>query len=121
MLVKEKQTAISKLPERRGRSLSKLRDPALGVLIADDQAIVRIGLIKLMRENFDRLRIMEAGAFGAALAILERKDIAMVILDLNWPGLCNPFVLSTIRQKRPDLKILVLTASKEQEDMFEAS
>lgn len=54
------------------------------------------------------------------LAALEREDIDLVLLDLMLPGLSGMEVLRKIRQIRPDMVVVVITAYSSVESAIEA-
>jgi len=102
--------------ERRAPSKPKLAVAApvvsgvrqVTVLLADDHAIVREGLVSLLTEhNFDVV-----GAVGDGRALLEaatklRPDV--IVTDLSMPGLTGLDVLTRLKAERIESKILVLT------------
>jgi DNA-binding NarL/FixJ family response regulator len=105
---------------RRPRGARAPSAPAGAILIADDHEIVRFGLARLLRASLGVREVVEAATFAEVLDRLERKDIGLVILDLGMPGLSRPADLAAIRRKRPDVRLLVLTASEAREDMLSA-
>lgn len=99
---------------------SPLRGLSGAVLVADDHDIVRFGLVQLLRANVHGLNVLEAPTFAVALDLLSNPEVSIVIMDLDIPGLTDTNALVAIRQRRPDVKLLVLTASKSREDMLNA-
>jgi DNA-binding NarL/FixJ family response regulator len=79
------------------------------VFLADDHAIVRAGLRRLLADTEDIAVVGEAGDGQATLAAIEGADVDVLILDLNMPGTGGLEVLRTIRGLQRDLKVLVLT------------
>ena len=69
----------------------------MNFLLVDDHAIVRDGLKRLLASRFADT-MLEAADAGAALAILRRQQIDLVILDLNLPGLGGVELLRRIVQ-----------------------
>jgi DNA-binding NarL/FixJ family response regulator len=90
------------------------------ILIADDHEIVRFGLARFLRASLGIKEVVEAATFQEVLELLERRDIGLVIIDLSMPGLSRPADLATIRRRRPDVRLLVLTASEAREDVLSA-
>jgi DNA-binding NarL/FixJ family response regulator len=77
------------------------------VLIADDHAIVRDGLVSLLKETFDVV-----GAVGDGRALVEaagrlRPDV--IVTDVSMPGLSGLEVLAALRAGRVASKVVVLT------------
>jgi DNA-binding NarL/FixJ family response regulator len=90
------------------------------VLIADDHAIFRIGLIQLLRRYLKVKRFLEAACFAEVLERLKDKDLTLAIVDLRMPGLSAPKDIARLRLLRPDARIVVLTASEAREDILDA-
>lgn len=77
------------------------------VLIADDHAIVRDGLVSLLKEAYDVV-----GAVGDGRALLEaavrlRPDV--IVTDVSMPGLSGLEVLAALRAGKVASKVIVLT------------
>ena len=79
------------------------------VFIADDHAIVRAGLKRLLSETEDIEVTGEAGDGLEALAAVENVPMDVLLLDLNMPNLGGIEVLKEVRKRRPSLGVLVLT------------
>ena len=92
--------------------------PPEAVLIADDHEVTRFGLGQLMRASLGAKRVLEAERFESALAQLGEKDLGLAIVDLGMPGLPGPHALAEIRQRRSDMKLVVLSASSAREDIL---
>ncbi len=89
------------------------------ILIADDHALFRDGLRSLL-EARDLNVVGEArdGAEAVALARLHRPDI--VLMDLNMPGTNGLEATTLICAEMPGIRVVVLTASDEDADLFQA-
>lgn len=58
------------------------------VLVVDDHSVVRSGCRRLLEPPLGRFRVTEAASGAAALAVLaEDGDVAVVVTDLNMPGI----------------------------------
>jgi DNA-binding NarL/FixJ family response regulator len=90
------------------------------VLIADDHEVFRFGLSSLLRHSLGVATIVEAESFEAALARLEDPRIGLAIFDLGMPGLGGPRDLAEVRVRRPEVRVVVLSASDAREDILEA-
>lgn len=77
------------------------------VLIADDDALVR-GVLRmaLSRAGYT---VVEAGDAAAALAQAEAHSPSLVVLDINMPGGTVHETLGGLRERHPDLAVLVLS------------
>lgn len=78
------------------------------VLIVDDDDAVRLVLAGLL----DQAGIVTAEASSAmeAEALLERKPFDVVITDVRMPGINGLELLRRIRQRWPDVAVVMLTA-----------
>lgn len=80
----------------------------VSVLIVEDEA----GIAEFVRNGLEAagyaVEVADNGADGLALAM--RDDVDLVVLDLALPVLSGEEVLRRIRQRRPALPVIVLTA-----------
>lgn len=83
------------------------------VLIADDHAIVREGLKQLLSAAGDMEVTGEAGDGQEVLELIRDHDYDVIVLDMTMPGISGIDLIKRIRQKRPDLRVLVLSMHKE--------
>lgn len=79
------------------------------VLVADDHALMRMGLVALFRTDASLTVIGEAedGFQAVELAVQTRPDV--IVLDLQMPGLSGAEVVHAVKKKYPDVKIVILT------------
>ena len=78
------------------------------VLIADDHAIVREGLVKVLEQHeFDVVEAVGDGHLLLDAAKRLRPDV--VVTDLAMPGLSGLDVLDRLKAARLDTKVVVLT------------
>lgn len=90
------------------------------VLIADDHAVVRIGLRALI-ETEPGMRVVGEAPDGAELLRLARQHHPDVILtDLVMPGIDGLQAIEQLMRERPSSHILVLTSFTEDEKLFPA-
>jgi DNA-binding NarL/FixJ family response regulator len=83
------------------------------IVLADDHAMMRQGLRKIMEGVADLEVIGEAGDGIELLALLERVIPHMVILDISMPNLRGIEALRQIKMKYPEVKVLILSMHKE--------
>jgi DNA-binding response OmpR family regulator len=87
--------------------------PELILVIEDEAAIVDFVERGLRGEGFDVASASD-GIDGTAKALDDRVDL--VVLDMMLPGRGGAEVLATIREARPTLPVIVLTARGELDD-----
>ena len=85
------------------------------VLIVDDHALVRAGFRQLLATTEEFETAGEAGTAAAALGMIEGNGIDVVLLDIALPDAGVLETVSSIRRKRPDLPILVVSMYPEEQ------
>jgi len=86
------------------------------ILVADDHAIMRDGLINSLSRSFPDADFGEAGTSPAILSMIRDEKWDLVILDINIPGRNGLEVLKDIKEHIPDLPVIIL--SMYPEDQF---
>jgi len=83
-------------------------EPTEAVLVVEDDAALREALI----DTLSLAGIETRGAADAASALhaLEQGPVALVISDIQMPGIDGYRLLSLIKQRRPDLAVVLMTA-----------
>jgi len=90
------------------------------IILADDHAILRQGVRKIIEESEDLTVIGEAGDGLELLNVLKKSTPDLIILDISMPNLRGIEATAEIKSERPDVKILILTMHKRKEYMFHA-
>lgn len=85
------------------------------VLIADDHAVVREGLKQIISQRPDMKVTAEAGSSHEVLALIDKNNFDVVVLDIAMPGRGGLDILKEIRQKRPGLPVLILSVYPEEQ------
>ena len=95
------------------------REP-IRVAVVDDQELFRRGLTMLLSVESDIQIVGEAGdgATAAALAAASSPDI--VLMDVRMPKLSGIEAITAVRNAAPDARIVMLTVSDEEADLYEA-
>jgi two-component system invasion response regulator UvrY len=86
------------------------------ILIADDHAIVRKGLIELLQETFPAVEVFEAVNSQQAIDIISKQDLDVILLDISMPGRNGIETLKQIRFQ--GIKTPVLMLSMHPEDQY---
>lgn len=92
------------------------------LVVVDDHALFRAGLISLLGEMDEFQVVGEADDGSRALDVIRRTRPDVVLLDVNMPGTGG---VETVRSLRADpnscsCRIIMLTISKSEEDLFGA-
>lgn len=86
------------------------------ILIVDDHALVRGGLISLLEEQDDMEVCGEAESAAQALALLARTPAHVAIVDLSLKEGSGIQLIADIKQRHPDVRVVV--ASMHEEAMY---
>lgn len=90
------------------------KEMLMKVLIADDHALIRQGMVHALKDNSVAEIIIEANDKESVLAGLEQHaDIDVVLLDLFMPGANDFDLLVKICNSYPDIPIIVVSAAEE--------
>jgi len=82
----------------------------LRVLIIDDHAVVRDGLMKTLHRAEEEIRCVGAQDAGEALQLLQDEEYDLVLLDLMLPGINGMSFLGVLRKRFPSLPVVILSA-----------
>ncbi|MBI4505660.1 MAG: response regulator transcription factor [Chloroflexi bacterium] len=89
------------------------------VLLADDHALFRDGIASLLRAwDVEVVGQASDGAEAVAQAAALRPDL--VLMDIRMPGVGGLEATRRIKATLPETKIVMLTVSDEERDLFEA-
>jgi two-component system, NarL family, invasion response regulator UvrY len=89
--------------------------PALQILIVDDHAIVREGLVRILEGTGRGWQVAEATSGFQALEWLRRNDAGLAIVDLSMPGMSGLDLISRLRKEFASLRVLVLSMHAEEQ------
>ncbi|MDN5745347.1 MAG: response regulator transcription factor [Nocardioidaceae bacterium] len=90
------------------------------VLVVDDQDLFRRGLVMLL-DHEEGLEVVGAAADGVAgveLAVASVPDVAL--LDITMPRMSGLAACAELKQAVPAVKVVMLTASDKESDLYEA-
>jgi len=85
-----------------------MNDPAVVVLVADDDRTIRRNLVKLLQA--ERYKTLEASDGEEALACVRAQTPDAMLLDLKMPGRDGLEVLAELGPALSDLPVIVVTA-----------
>jgi DNA-binding NtrC family response regulator len=88
------------------------------VLIVDDEYNIRLTLSRALETL--KVNIDTAANGEEALAKLKEKEFTLILLDLRMPGMMGMEVLQRLREIRPDIRVIIMTAYGTIESAVEA-
>ena len=90
------------------------------VLVADDHAVVRAGLVNILGADSDIEIVGEARDGLEAISKTLELNPDVILMDIFMPGCSGLEAMVVIRQKLPDARVLIITISEREEDLFQA-
>ena len=94
--------------------------PGIKVLIADDHALVRMGLRLLISSIKDLTLVGEAKDGEDAVQLALRMHPDVVVMDLLMPRKDGIEATREIRQKMPDVQVVILTSNNTSDGLAHA-
>ena len=93
----------------------------ISVLLAEDHPVVRTGLVDLLGSEPDIEILAAVGDGAAAVAALEEGGLPdIVLLDVTMPEMDGIEATRRIAESHPGLKVVILTASADRDQMLRA-
>lgn len=84
------------------------------ILIVDDHPLFRKGIKSVLIEDSNIKVIGEAGNSTEALALIEKENVDMLILDLQMPGMSGIELAKIIKSRYKNISIILLTMHKDE-------
>jgi DNA-binding NarL/FixJ family response regulator len=89
------------------------------VLLVDDHPLFRDGIASLLSAR-DYVIVGQIGGGSEALKMVEELHPDLVLMDIRMPGVNGLAATRLIQAAHPEIKIVILTVSEEDDDLFEA-
>jgi two-component system response regulator AtoC len=87
------------------------------VLIVDDDEGMRDTLTAILKREY---RVLKVGSGEAALPVLNREDIDLVLLDVRLPGISGFEVLRIVKENYSLIEVIMISAINEIETAVQA-
>jgi DNA-binding NtrC family response regulator len=87
------------------------------VLVVDDDEGMRDTLTAILRRGY---RVLRAASGEAALQMMEKEDVDLMLLDVRLPGISGFEVLKITRENYPYVEVIVISVIKELDAAIEA-
>ncbi|MBY0476629.1 MAG: response regulator transcription factor [Chitinophagaceae bacterium] len=89
------------------------------ILIADDHTILRDGIVSLLQTEPSFAVTGTAGNGYEVMELIQKNEYNVCLLDINMPGLDGIETAKLIKEKKPDIKIIMLTTYNDGEIISE--
>jgi len=90
------------------------------ILLADDHALVRRGLRLILDAQPDLEVVAEAGDGATAVSLALRGQIDLAVIDISMPRMTGLQAARELRQRCPELRILILSMHENEQYLHEA-
>ncbi len=85
----------------------------VNIVIADDHALIREGLKKILKSEPDLSLVAEASNAPELFRQLKASNVDLVLLDISMPGESGLDALRELRQSYPQVRTLILSVHPE--------
>ena len=79
------------------------------ILLLDDHAVVRAGYRQLIDADADMQVAAEASTSAQACELIRQQEIDVAVVDLSLKGDSGLEAIRRLRERQPDLKVLIFT------------
>jgi DNA-binding NarL/FixJ family response regulator len=90
------------------------------VLLVDDHALVRRGLKLVLDAEPDLEVVAEAGDGVEAISLALSTELDLAIVDISMPRMTGLRAVAELRQRRPQLRTLILSMHENERYLYEA-
>ena len=90
------------------------------VAIVDDHSVVRMGMKYVLMTDKEFKFVGEADDGAEAVSLVEKFSPDILLLDVRMPGTDGIAALRLVRKKFPDQRVVMLTMSDAEEDVYQA-
>jgi DNA-binding NarL/FixJ family response regulator len=94
--------------------------PEVDFIVADDHPLVRQGVRMVLETEFADSRVIEAADLDAALTAVVSRPGALLLIDLDMPGMDGVESLRALRQDFPQLMMAVLSGNSDRTMIIDA-
>lgn len=82
------------------------------ILIVEDEKEILDNIAGYLSSESDELKVFTAGGGEAALDLIEKEDISLVVSDIKMPGMSGLELLSKIRSEHSHIGVILMTGHK---------
>src|SRR5229473_7950438 len=91
------------------------------ILLVDDHALIRDALRGVLKELIGDATVLEASDCRQAMRLIEaHPDLHLILLDLNLPDRDGFAMLADLRKRYATISLVVLSASRDRENVIRA-
>lgn len=107
-------------PQSHWKSLGWIDMTKIRILLVDDHALVRLGLITLLNDQPDMEVVGEASTAVEAVSATERLQPDVILMDIRLPGEGGIEATRQVTARFPNCKVVILTSFADDELILRA-
>lgn len=100
--------------------MNNINHNSIRIVVVDDHILFREGLVAIIRSEPDLEVVGQAGSVKEAVALIGSLKPDVVLMDFGLPDGTGVDATRAILKEDPDCKIVFLTMSEEDDDLFSA-
>ncbi len=85
------------------------------ILVVDDHALVRRGMVSLLKEHFKEAEMGEACDAREGLDAVMGEAWDLIVADISMPGRSGLDLIQDIKREKPELPVLVISGHPERD------
>lgn len=86
------------------------------VIVVDDHALIREGIAQLLKRLDPAIEVAQAASCDEAFAVLDADaDCALVLMDLQLPGMSGEEGLALMRERHPGIPVVILSGVRDRD------
>ena len=93
---------------------------SIRILLADDHALVRDGIAKIISSHQDMEVIGQAGNGKDAIDLFTKLRPDIAIIDVSMPGMSGIETILEIRKRFANAQLMILSSHDHEEDIYQA-
>jgi len=113
--------SCSKPLANRNISVQRVKSCEMKILLVDDHVLIRDALRGVISELIDDATVLDASDCRQAMNLIEsHPDLHLILLDLNLPDRDGFAMLADLRKRYATISVVVLSASRDRENVIRA-
>src|SRR5581483_11560774 len=109
--------SVNRLPQYRRLNPSTMSPKPKTVLVVDDDEGMRDTLTAILKREY---RVLRVSTGEAALPVLNREDVDLMLLDVRLPGISGFEVLRIVKENYSLVEVVMISAINEVETAVQA-